>query len=376
MRDIVLGVVAALALAVSMAPADSASRDSDTAVAPDNEGAFRQIVIHVDPAALDVVGPTYRDLLLALEPDVGVRVVVAERAHFDRFLRLLETWEVADLARFEPVITDRRITTWSRDRYVLVERDGQRILLVPPRPGDGHQARRNEWLVPFDIAATMDDVTAESVPLVFDGGDIIATPTHIFATALLLKRNEGGALGEKAELIRWLARATGRIPVIIGDHPDQVPPHHIGMFVTPLSGRTMLVGDPDKGLALLTAAQIEALGVDTSDEALARFRRVATDLETAGFDVIRVPLIPLDDPLTYVTYNNSILERRADGRLHAYVPQFGVLALDGVGRAAYEAAGVIVHPIDVSAVFRNRGTVRCLVNVLRRTPPRWYESSI
>ena len=140
------------------------------------------------------------------------------------------------------------------------------------------------------------------------------------------------------------------------------------MFVTPLDGKVILVGDPDAGLRLLSPED-EArlpLPVDRNEVALSAFRRVAEELEAEGFELRPVPLVPLTDGLTYVTYNNSMLERREDGRLHAYVPVFGLRALDAAGRAAYEQADIVVHPIDVRRVYRFNGTIRCLVNVLRR----------
>jgi hypothetical protein len=92
---------------------------------------------------------------------------------------------------------------------------------------------------------------------------------------------------------------------------------------------------------------------------------VAQELTLAGFDVRRVPLVPLDDGLTYVSYDNALLERRG-GALHVYLPQFGFPELDARGRAVYEELGAVVHPIDVTGIWPYNGTVRCLVNVLRR----------
>ena len=80
------------------------------------------------------------------------------------------------------------------------------------------------------------------------------------------------------------------------------------------------------------------------------------------------PLVPLSDRVTYVTYNNVLLERRPDGQLHAYVPQFGLPRLDAAGRRAFTNEGVVVHPIDVTRIYAQNGTVRCLVNVLDRLP--------
>ena len=236
-----------------------------------------------------------------------------------------------------------------------------------PRPAREHAARHNDYQAPFALAREAGEGTRVQVaPLIFDGGDLIASEHHVFATALLLQRNEGGALGEREVLGRWLARHTGQRPVLIGETADQVPEHHVGMFLTPLGGRRVLVGDPDLGLSLLPRGAALPRAVERRPGELERFRRVARELRAQGFTVIPAPLVPLRESLTYVTYNNAILERRADGRLHAYVPQFGIETLDAAGRAAYAGEGVVVHPIDVRRVFQHNGTVRCLVNVLRR----------
>jgi hypothetical protein len=142
------------------------------------------------------------------------------------------------------------------------------------------------------------------------------------------------------------------------------------MFVTPLDDRRILVGDPDLGLELFDASGADSstlpFPIDRRDDSLQRFRNIAAQLEARGFEVIRVPLVPLSDGLTYITYNNALLESR-EGALHAYVPQFGIPALDAAGREAYADAGVEVHEIRVADIYRYNGTVRCLVNVVGRS---------
>lgn len=368
MREVILGAAAALVLAVVVAPSKPVrGRAVVSTAVSDNEGALAEVAIHFDPAALPAVATTYQQLLGALEPHVEVWVAVAERSHFDAFVQLLARWEVTKPERFHPVVTDRSITTWSRDRYLLLEREGAPLLLLPARPNRGHSARQNDWWAPVAIAETIDGVTADVSALVFDGGDFTVTDTHVFVTAVLLGRNEGGELGERDALLRWLRDFTGKEPVLIGDHPDDVPAHHIGMFVTPLDDGTVLVGDTELGLALLPNDAALPQPVDRSAETAERFHRVAREIEAAGFTVRRTPLVPLADGLTYLTWNNAVLERRADGLLHAYVPMFGVPALDAAGRAVWESEGVVVHPIDVRDVFVHRGTVRCLINVLKRS---------
>jgi len=345
----------------------------------DNGGALQEIVIHFTPVVQEDVAPTYRDLLRAIEPHVKVWVVVENEPHYRRFTRLLDRWGVQRPDRFRPVLVHRPITTWSRDRYSLVVQGARRRLLVRPRPQEGPAPRRNDWHAPFALARTVGgDVKVKPVPLIFDGGDLIATGRHVFATALLQARNEEGTLAQRPALSRWLRHNLGREPVLLGRRADRVPGHHIGMFVTPLSDcllhpptspdckSVVLVGDVASGLALLPGEAELPLAVDRTAATAARFQLVARELRARGFTVVRVPLVPLSDGLTYLTYNNVLLERRADGRLHGYVPQFGLAGLDRAGRAAFERQGVVVHPIDVSRIYTHNGTVRCLVNVLRR----------
>jgi len=80
---------------------------------------------------------------------------------------------------------------------------------------------------------------------------------------------------------------------------------------------------------------------------------------------VRTPLIPIG-PKVYVTYTNGIFELRG-GEMTAYMPSYGVPALDQAATEAYASAGVNVDPVPVRSVFRYCGTIGCLVNVLRRS---------
>lgn len=362
-------LVTAVVLFGRSEPPEVDQRPAHKQIVADTGGAFVHLVIHFDPRAEADVAPTYRDLLAAVDPTVRFSVVVAERAHFDRFRRLLRRWRIRNASRFRPVVVGRDVTTWSRDRYTLLTESTRRILLVRPKPHHAIRARQNDWYAPFAIARALGpDVEVRIAPVTFDGGDLTATDRHVFASGLLLGRNQGTPYADPGRMAAWLRRMTGREPVLIGRSPADVPPHHVGMFLTPLGGRTVLVGDPTTGLKLLPKDARLPLPVERRPSFLARFDFVARSLVRAGFRVVRVPLVPLSDGVTYVTYNNAVLERRADGRLHAYVPQFGLEALDAAGRAAFEAQGVIVHRIDVRRIYRHNGTVRCLVNILSRRP--------
>ena len=366
-REFTLMLATAMVLLGRGEPHKLPERPAHKQIVADTGGAFGHLVLHFDPQAEAEVAATYRDLLRSVQPTVRFSVVVAELSHFERFRRLLSTWHIRHKSRFRPVVVGRDITTWSRDRYTLLTEGKKTILLVQPEPHRAIRARQNDWYAPFALARSLGpDVEVLIAPVTFDGGDLTATDRHVFATGLLLGRNAANEFGEPARMSTWLRRMTGRVPVIIGRRSADVPPHHVGMFVTPLGHGTVLVGDVATGLRLLPHNAPLPLPVDRQKSTWKRFSFVARELERAGFRVVRIPLVPLIDGLTYVTYNNAVLERRADGRLHAYVPQFGLAALDAAGRAAYEAQGAIVHPINVAKIYRHNGTVRCLVNVLSR----------
>jgi hypothetical protein len=366
-RELTLIFVTAVVLFGRGEPPEVDQRPVRKQIVADTGGAFVHLVLHFDPRAEAEVAPTYRDLLSSMEPTVRFTVVVAERAHFHRFSHLLRAWRIRNPSRFRPAVVGRDVTTWSRDRYTLLSEGRRRILLVRPEPHRAITARQNDWYAPFAIARTQPSgVQVRIAKVTFDGGDLVATGRHVFATGLLLGRNPSTPYQNPGPMAAWLRRTTGLEPVLIGQSPAQVPPHHVGMFLTPLGDRRVLVGDPVAGLRLLAKNAQLPLPVERRPAFLARFDFVARELTRQGFEVIRVPLVPLSDGVTYVTYNNAVLERRSDGRLHAYVPQFGLEALDAAGRAAYEGQGVVVHGIDVRRIYRHNGTVRCLVNVLRR----------
>ena len=371
MTQSILGAVTAIAIVLTIGVMRDRSTTPSLVAVADNGGEITAIAIHFDPGAAAEVSETYQDLLRELPAGVDVHVLVENAADFEHFQTLLADWNIAATERFRGVEVGKRITTWSRDRYTLIEQGDRRLLLVPPRPTLGNESRKNDWDAPFALAEATSGLDTLTADLVFEGGDLTATATHVFATALLRERNRGGDLYDVDALRAWLRRHTGKTPIILGDVLADVPGHHIGMFVTPLDDRRVLVGDADLGIALFDSSDSDParlpLAIDRSEGTLQRFRNVADELRAHGFEVIAVPLVPLSDGLTYVTYNNALLEHR-EGALHAYLPQFGFAALDEAGRAAYAEAGVVVHDIRVRNVYRHNGTVRCLVNIVSREP--------
>ena len=142
-------LVTAMVLFGRSEPHELPRRPAHKQIVADTGGAFGHLVIHFDPQAEAEVAPTYRDLLTAVEPTVRFTVVVAERAHFARFTRLLRNWRIPNPSRFQPVVVCRDVTTLSRDRYTLLTQGRKRILLVRPEPHRAIRARHTVTQVVF-----------------------------------------------------------------------------------------------------------------------------------------------------------------------------------------------------------------------------------
>ena len=140
------------------------------------------------------------------------------------------------------------------------------------------------------------------------------------------------------------------------------PDHHITMYAMPLDERTVVVGDPALGRRLC-AGDVE--DADFSAAAAAPFLRAAADLEALGFRVVRIPLAPTRLPRVYVTYTNVIMDQRG-GRTTVYMPTYGLPRLDAAAARTWASLGAEVKPVPVQSIYRFRGTIGCLVNVLER----------
>jgi hypothetical protein len=66
-----------------------------------------------------------------------------------------------------------------------------------------------------------------------------------------------------------------------------------------------------------------------------------------------------------VTYTNALFATEG-GRPVVYLPTYRLPRLDEAAAGLYRSLGYAVRPIDVSAIYRNNGSLGCLVNVLER----------
>jgi hypothetical protein len=330
------------------------------------DGHLRELVVHYEPAAKDVVGPIYRQFLNAVGSDVVVYVVCPDRAAFDDFAATVGTVP----CRVHPLVTGHPITAWSRDRWVAFTpgTTGGATTLWSPRGEAGDEvwpARAGDERVGQDIAAALKPtVLARRSALFFDGGDFLTDSDTVFVVPRVLQRNIQQTVGSREEFIRLLSREFQRRVILLNAAPD----HHAGMFMASVGNKTMLVGDPALARNLVSSESMGLPGgADFTPATQHLFDAVAAQCAAAGYRVFRIPVVPACDGRTYLTYVNVLLDQQG-GHRTVYLPVYrGADRLNAAARAVWEGLGYEVRPIDCTTAYRHFGCLHCLVNVLRRS---------
>lgn len=351
---------------------------------PEDRGAIGEVVVHLVPALEPVVEEAYRDFLGSLDPSVGLLVIAprpdggSARGAVDGFLGRIDP--SGGLARRARVVdVEGPISLWSKDRAIVLgpRSPGARsVLAVPARPDGSWRERANDWATPGAIAAA-DPARFEvrELPLDFDAGDFAVTGDRVIVDVNLLAKNRKRGLGSVRDLREIVRGLLGLEVVVLGTVDGHVPRHHLSMYMAPIGDGVVLVGDPEAAVPLVGAAFAPGssspetgapLVADLRPATVQRFARAAADLARAGFRVERVPTVAFDDK-TYLAYTNGVFETRG-GRRIAWMPVFGVPALDAAARATYERLGWEVRPVRVEHAYPFHGTIGCLANVLARAP--------
>ncbi len=339
-----------LVMAIGMCRSDVTHR----LVPEDASGHLRRIAIHYVPSMDRRVMPVWKQLFASLPADVEVAVVVDQARDFERFAARIDTGS----RHFEPILLGHSLTTWSRDRLAAIDNDA---VLAPPRTSVGFGPRAGDWEAPFALSRGLYDAEPVISELVFEGGDLAASRSHVFADANLIGRNLGRGDASRASLEPSLQRTFSQDVIWLGDKPGDVPEHHIMMYMVPLDDRAVLVGDVRLGKQLAP----EVIADPAFAQHAARFDRVAIELVGRGFTVVRVPVVVLPGAGSYVTYTNALFDRDDAGPV-VYLPTYQIPALDRAATKLYEELGYRVVPIDVSTMYTLNGSLGCLVNVLAR----------
>jgi hypothetical protein len=383
---ILIGLVSSVAIVLARGPRSAPPGHGAATTPPvltgrivaDDTGPLREVVMHYVAELEPTFRATYHDFLTTLAPEARVLFVVRrqDRARLDAFV---ETLGIAKRTRVVELSTPLGI--WSKDRALVLSpsaggsgASATTELVIPPRPRSGESSRPQDWdVVPKLAAALPSELTVKQLPIAFDAGDFAVTRERVFFDVNLFTRTRSRGFRSPAELRERMRGILGRDVVMLGAEPGDVPRHHMSMYMALLDGGVALVGDPEAGLRLVgprfVAQQTspetgKPLTADFSRETIARFDRAAGELAAAGLRVVRVPTVPFDDK-TYFAYTNGVYETRG-GRKIAWVPRFGVRAVDDAARDVYEHLGWHVIPVSVDDVYAQHGTIGCLVNVLAR----------
>jgi hypothetical protein len=341
------------------------ARTTTRLVAESASAPLGKVAIHYAPAADRVANGVWKQLFAVLPASVDVEVEIAAAADYDRFMRVIHP---PHPERFHPVVVGAPITTWSRDRYAaLVDDSGAGSILAPPRIETPFVGRAGDARSPGAISRALYGREPHIANIVFEGGDLAATPRFIFADVNLAARNLGRADADRGSIERELRRRFAQQIIWLGNEVGDVPRHHIMMYMVPLDDTTIAVGDVRAGAVLYAADPMRTpIPLGDLDAEARRFDRAAALLVAKGFRVVRVPALVLEGAGSYVTYTNALFDRRADGTRVVYLPTYDQPALDHAARAFYLSQGFDVRPIDVAPIYQLNGSLGCLVNVLAR----------
>lgn len=325
-------------------------------VPEDASGALQRIAIHYVPAQDAQSMPVWRELFATLPASVKVEVAVERAEDFAAFTAAMQASRIST-ERFERVVAGQALTTWSRDRMAAL--GGPAGVLSPPRVATSSSRRAGDWAAPFAISRQVYGKGPRVSEFVFEGGDLAASRSFVFADANLMGRNLGRGDATREYLEDQLGRTFRQQIVWLGREPGDVPEHHIMMYMVPLDDHRVLVGDPRLG------AQLSPETVADPVDHAVQFDRVAGELAARGFEVIRIPVVVLPGAGSYVTYTNALFDRDARGPV-VYLPTYAIPALDEAAADIYERLGYRVEMVDVSTIYRMNGSLGCLVNVMAR----------
>lgn len=364
---VICGSVAGLALAICLSEQTARRPLPENArLISDAHGALRTICIQYRRDFNPAVIETLADLFNGLPDEVDIRVIVEERSEFEFLARELARRGISGNKRLSAIVTGFPITPWARDRFGAMVDGNRTVIAAPPARSRMPGPRGHDERVPEILAASLPGAACLPLPFMFEGGDLLADESNAFIAANCLARNAPLDVDDRTGLLRTMEASLGKRIVAIGETPEDVPDHHICMYLTPLGERRVAIADPWLGLKLyLQDPAGESIDVETDTSKYEPFGNVIRHMEQQGYDVVRVPFLLTRTPRVYVSYNNAILERRRDGKV-IYMPVYGIPNLDRAAGAAFEAQGWRVIPVRVGKLYRHTGSLRCQVGIIRR----------
>ncbi len=373
-----------LTYAVAEGSEKNAANTSES-ILSDTSGEIEEVVLQYSSSLGVEILPTYKSFLKQIESDTVVYVVCENADQVRTFRIMLENWGILNSERFKVTNAGREITVWARDRFVVKStKDNlrKRIVVLPNLPRSECNDRLNDKQVPVIIAeANGTSVEARESRLFFEGGNIVTSDKYLFTGYSTVMDPK---LPSDDDVIRLLGDEFGRKVIVVGTLNTPEPNGHIDMYLTPISDKVVLLGDPTLAKNILVpeceeheAEETQLVEEESSEEdyylekesvpteeVLRSYDLVKKQLERKGFKVERIPIVH-DEHGCAITYNNVLMEAR-NGKRIVYMPVYGIEKLDAVATKKFQSLGFEVRPVDVSRIYRFGGTLRCVTNVLAR----------
>ena len=364
---LICGSVAGLVLAVCLSELATRRHSMPHAqLISDAHGAIAEICIQYRQDFNPAVIETLADLFAGMADDADIRVIVEAREEFEFLKGELVRRGVTGLDRLTAVITGFPITPWARDRFGAMTAGRKTVIAVPPVRSNVPGPRGNDERVPEILASSLSGALCLPLPFMFEGGDLLADEDNAFLSANCLARNSPHDVDDRPGLLRRIEDALRKNIVVIGGTPEDVPDHHICMYLTPLGDRRVAVADPLLGLELYRQNPAgDAVDVETDTSKYQPFLEVIRCMEQKGFRVVHIPFLLTRTPRVYVSYNNVMLERQG-GEKRVYMPVYNIPALDRAAGEAFAAQGWHVIPVRVAKLYRHTGSLRCQVGIIKR----------
>ena len=371
----------------------------------------------------DALMGVWTQLFNNMSPDTRFSVVCADQHGVDSMKQLVQETHIAP-ARVDiiPANTEKGMSIWIRDSMLpSLDAEGKTKLMIQDRtywPGP-----EDNKVAPL-LAETSPNIYAQAHPaLRIDGGNVISNhhlsivgPDSIDQTRDRLK--ELAADPAKLDMMKYFyehatgTKADADLDKFWADLPkltlsselqrpiltlDAQPAFHIDMAVTPIGDKKFLVGDPRMAIdafnqlspedrAKVNDEMIKAgtlkpgdnlidrmIDANSDPKYIANYDTVADNLKDAGFEVERIPaMIGLRTTwsMPYLTYNNCIMEiyqnDQGEEVKNVYLPQYGCQPLDDYCTKVYEKNGYNVTHLQMSAVSKLEGAIRCSSYALER----------
>ena len=333
----------------------------------DCDGTMEHIVIQYVKEADEITKSVYRDLISQLPDDIRITLICKDQDDVNQFLK--SSGFRSD--RFEKVIVSHDMTCWSRDRWLaLTDPEGSpgTTLLIPYKENamERWKERSGDARIAYDIKNAYDDeVWVEKSNLLFDGGDFVCDKETVFVSPNVLVRNPGFS-NQQIEGI--LERKLGKHIVLLANARE----HHAGMYIMPISNKRVIVGDPKLAITLIKSQKgngyeelLNALPKNI-DDVQKSFDSIADTCKEHNYEIIRIPVLPYNDMRTYITPLNVIINTENKTNV-VYMPVIsGADVLNDYSEKVWESCGYAVKPVDCTSSYKYSGSLRCLVNVLKR----------